>query len=139
MGLFAAVRGIPYPTALLFEDQERGVMRGILLVDPGAVQLEGERRVVGDHLVAAGDVVAGDVGDDPKMELLWPLLRRVPLRLTLQDLRRSILEPDGPSRVCRSEITSDNGGERGLHSSLDIQLTVIKEHHGVELVGIGWP
>ena len=74
-------------------------MRGIVLIDPVAVQLEGERRVVLDHLVAEGDVVAGDVGDDPKVELLRPLLRRIPLRLARQDLRRAVLEPDGPSRV----------------------------------------
>ena len=75
------------------------MVRGIVLVDPDAVQLESEGRVVGDHLVAEGDVVAGDVGHDPKVELLRPLLRRIPLRLARQDLRRAVLEPDGPSRV----------------------------------------
>lgn len=90
---------LPYPPPLLFEDEERRVMSGIVLDDIVAVQFEGERSVVSEHLVAEGDVVAGDVGDDPKVELLRPLLRRVPLRLARQDLRRAVHEPDGPSRV----------------------------------------
>ena len=76
------------------------MVRGILLVDPAAVELEGERGVVGDDLIAAGDVTAGDVGDHPEVELLRTLLRRGALRLARQDLRGAVHYADSPRRVC---------------------------------------
>ena len=78
---------------LLLKHQQRGVVGRIVLVNLPGLELQGERRHVGEHLVSELHVVAGDVGHHPEGEHLRLVSRDTgPLPLVQDDLRqRSLL------------------------------------------------
>ena len=97
---------------ILFKHEERGVVGGIVLVDLPALELQGEWRHVGEHLVAELHVVAGDVGHHPEGEHLR-LVRShaVPQRLVQDDLGAARVHPDQHTSMMTIRDSSEGPSE----------------------------